>query len=107
MSLEINEDNFIDQVVHATAPVLIDFHAVWCGPCKMVAPILEEIANERTDLKIVQVDVDQNPRLAQQHKVMGVPTMILYKGGKMLNQWVGLRPKALLLKEIDAALASV
>lgn len=105
MTLEVTPQSFAQQVKAAPEPVLIDFYTPWCGPCRLVAPILEEIARERADLKIVKVDVDQHPSLAQEHRVMGVPTLVLYKGGKMVASWVGLRPKPVLLKEIDTALA--
>ncbi len=105
MAKDILEKEFAQEVLQSAQPVLIDFYAPWCGPCKLVAPMLEEISKERTDLKIVKVDVDQAPGLAQQHRVMSVPTLVLYKGGQMVGSWVGLRPKPALLTEIDGALA--
>ena len=105
MTTQISQAEFAQKVLQAPGPVLIDFFATWCGPCKLVAPILEEIAQERTDITVVKVDVDRDPELAQQHKVMGVPTLVMYRGGKPVGQWVGMRPKVMLLKEIDAVLA--
>ncbi|NTV51903.1 MAG: thioredoxin [Candidatus Firestonebacteria bacterium] len=105
MAQDIQEKDFAQEVVQSDKPVLIDFYAPWCGPCKLVAPILEEISRERADLKIVKVDVDQAPALAQQHRIMSVPTLALYNRGQMVASWVGLRPKPMLLSEIDKALA--
>ena len=106
MTQEVTVQDFTRQVKEAGQPVLVDFHAPWCGPCKLVSPILEEIAGERRDLKVVKVDVDQNPTLAQEHRVMGVSTLILYREGKPVASWVGLRPKPALIKEIDQALGA-
>ncbi len=105
MAVQVTTQEFPQQVVQSAEPVLVDFYAPWCGPCKLVTPILEQVAQERQNLKIVKVDVDQEPELAQQHKIMGVPTLVMYLGGKIVAQWVGLRPKHVLLQEIDAALA--
>lgn len=98
---EVSQATFAAEVVNAAQPVLVDFSAPWCGPCRLLTPILEEVAQERTQLKIVKVDVDQNPGLAQQFQVMSMPTLILFKGGKAAGQWVGLRSKPVLLQELD------
>jgi thioredoxin 1 len=104
MITEINQQEFDREVVNATGPVLIDFYAAWCGPCKLVGPILEEVSRERPDIKIVKVNVDEEPELARQHRVMSIPTLVLYQGGKMAANWIGLRAKPVLLRDLDAAL---
>lgn len=104
MPTQINSASFEQEVKNSEKVVLIDFYAPWCGPCKMVTPILEEISKERDDLKIVKIDVDEEPDLARAHNVMSVPTLVLYKAGEIINTWVGLRPKQILLQEIDAAI---
>ncbi|MBN1596371.1 thioredoxin [candidate division FCPU426 bacterium] len=101
----VNSQTFSQEVEQAPQAVLIDFYADWCGPCKMIAPILEEIAKERGDIKVVKVNVDEAQDLAQRFNVMSIPMLVLYKNGKMIASWIGLRPKPLLLKEVDAALA--
>lgn len=104
MPAQISTQTFEEEVKQSDKPVLIDFYAPWCGPCKMVAPILEELAGERSDIKIVKVDVDEEPDLARMHNVMSVPTLVLYKAGELVNTWVGLRPKQILVQEIDEAI---
>ena len=81
--------------------VLVDFFANWCGPCKMIGPVLEEMAKERDDFNIVKVDVDENQELAMKYQVMSIPTLILFKDGKPVSQKLGFMPKELLLKWID------
>lgn len=93
-----NESNFTDMT--GKGLVLVDFFATWCGPCKMLGPVLEEIAKEQTDLKIVKVDVDQHESLAQQFGIMSVPTLVLYKDGRPVKQMSGFMPKDALLEWI-------
>ena len=91
--LHINKDNFHQEVLNSEKPVLLDFFASWCGPCKMVAPILDEIAEEREDIKVCKVDIDQQPELASRFRVMSVPTLMVMKEGKIVEQSIGARPK--------------
>jgi thioredoxin 1 len=91
----ITDDVFAVEVKEADGPVLVDFWAEWCGPCKMIAPILEEIAVERAgDLSIVKVDVDENPRWAMEYGVMSIPTLLLFKEGEVVERITGFLPKA-------------
>ena len=96
-AIPINKNNFSDEVIHSDRPVLLDFWAPWCGPCRMVVPIIEEIANERSDIKVCKVNVDEQPELASRFKVMSIPTLVVMKDGKIVNQAMGARPKSAIL----------
>ena len=89
----ITKENFENEVIKSDKPVLIDFWASWCGPCRMVSPIIDEIADERTDIKVGKVNVDEHQELAAQFNVMSIPTIVVVKDGKAVNQSVGARPK--------------
>lgn len=93
MVKEINNENFNEEVLNAKGNVLVDFNAEWCGPCKMLRPILDEISSERSDGKIVSVNVDSNSELAMKYGVSSIPCLVLFKGGKEVNRSVGLIPK--------------
>ena len=91
--LHINKDNFHNEVLNSEKPVLLDFFASWCGPCRMVSPILDEIAEEREDIKVCKVDIDQQPELASRFRVMSVPTLMVMKNGQIMEQSIGAKPK--------------
>lgn len=92
-AMNISKENFQTEVLKADRPVLLDFWAPWCGPCRMVIPIVEEIANERADIKVGKVNVDEQPELASAFGVMSIPTLVVMKDGKVVNQSMGARPK--------------
>ena len=96
-ALNINAKNFNEEVMNSDKPVLLDFWAAWCGPCRMVGPVVEEIADERDDIKVGKVNVDEEQELAAQFGVMSIPTLVVIKDGKVVNQVVGARPKASIL----------
>ena len=99
--LTVTDDSFAADVLASETPVLVDFWAAWCGPCKMVAPVLEEIATEKAGvLTVAKVDVDANPTSARDFQVSSIPTLILFKDGKPVTRIVGAKGKAALLKEI-------
>jgi len=102
---EVTDDNFQAEVIEADTPVLVDFWAPWCGPCRVVAPVLEEIAGEREDLKIVKLNVDENQQTAAQFQVLSIPTLILFRNGEVAKKVIGALPKKRLEAELEPALA--
>ena len=100
--MHVTKENFEAEVLQSEQPVLVDFWAGWCGPCKMVAPVLEEIAAEVADVKITKVNVDEQPELAQKFQVMSIPTMVLIKEGKVVDTTVGAQPKEDLVRFIHS-----
>lgn len=104
--VDLNSENFESEVLQSKTPVLVDFWAQWCGPCKMLSPILDELAGEyQGKVKIGKVDVDTDQELSAQYSVMSIPTLLIFKGGKVQKQHVGLKGKPELKKSLDDALA--
>jgi thioredoxin 1 len=103
--LQVNDKNFGQEVLNSDLPVLVDFWAAWCGPCRAISPMVEELAKEFTGkVKVIKLNVDENPAIPSQYGVRGIPTLILFKGGKILDQIVGAVPKAKLVAMIEKAL---
>ncbi len=96
-ALNITKQNFQEEVMNSNKKVLIDFWASWCGPCRMVSPVIEEIATERPDIKVCKVNVDEEQELAAAFQVMSIPALVVMENGKVVNQAVGARPKAQIL----------
>ncbi len=105
MTLELNENNFESEVLQSSLPVLVDFWAPWCGPCRSMAPIIDELAAEFAGrVKVAKVNVDQNRDLAGRFGVMSIPTLIMFKGGQVMGQIVGYTPKGVLAKKLESLL---
>ena len=100
-ALKITKENFQAEVLEAKETVLVDFWASWCGPCKMIGPIIDQIAEERSDVKVCKINVDEEQELAVQFKVMSIPTLLVFKDGKVVNQSLGAKPKAAILAMLD------
>ena len=103
---DVTDNNFQAEVLESDKPVLVDFWAAWCGPCRVVAPVLEEIASERDDLRIVKLDVDANQQTAANYEVLSIPTMILFKNGQVAKKIIGAYPKKRLESELESSLSA-
>jgi thioredoxin 1 len=103
---EVTDVNFQAEVIESGKPVLVDFWAPWCGPCRVIAPVLEEIAGERPEMRIVKLNVDENQQTAATYQVLSIPTMILFKNGSPVKTVVGAYPKKRLEAELEPALAA-
>ncbi len=101
MVKEINAEEY-SEILNSTNPVVIDFHATWCGPCKVLSPILEELDDEIDGVEFVKLDVDQHPQIAGQNQVMGVPTVVILKDGEFKDRFVGVQPKEVIKEKITS-----
>lgn len=105
MEITLTDDNFDSEVIASEKPVLVDFWAAWCGPCKIVSPIIEELANEMKDhLKVGKLNVDENPKMSQKYQIMSIPSLKVFKGGKIIGEMVGAAPKQMIEAKIKQIL---
>lgn len=97
-AMNINKENFYEEVMNSDKPVLLDFWATWCGPCRMIAPVIEEIAEENSNIKVGKINVDEQPELANRFQIVSIPTLVVMKEGKIVNHAMGVRPKSQILE---------
>ena len=99
-SVKITQDNFENEVLHSDIPVIVDFWAQWCGPCRMLSPVVDRVADNQSEVKVGKINVDEQPELAQQFRVMTIPTLILFKNGQPVKQSVGVQAEAAIMNMI-------
>ena len=99
--ITITKENFAQEVLQSEKPVLLDFWASWCGPCRMLSPIVDEVAEERGDVKVGKVNVDEQPELAERFRVMSIPTLMVFKDGRLVDSTVGVQPKPAILRMLE------
>lgn len=97
MAITITKENFQSEVIESTVPVLVDFWAAWCGPCQMLSPVVDEIAAAHPEIKVGKINVDEQPQLAQSFAINAIPTLLVFKGGKVVQQFIGVQPKSTIL----------